>query len=90
MSLITLHIHADGCAEILSQLKLMEIRIMATIQDLKDTIDAEKLQVSARLTTLAAEIQALKDQIAAGGTITEAQLDEVKVAIENIWNPPEA
>ncbi|MBK8772483.1 MAG: hypothetical protein IPM06_18955 [Rhizobiales bacterium] len=47
------------------------------LTQINDTIAAEAAQV-------AAAIQALKDQIAAGGSITEAQLDPVLVNMQNV------
>ena len=58
---------------------------MATVQALVDAIAAEKAEVTDKLDALADEIQALKDQIAQGGTITEAQLDSVLVGIQDIF-----
>lgn len=60
-------------------------RIMASIQDLKDTVAAEKAEVQAKLDSMSAQIDELKAIIAAGGNVTEAQLDEVKTAIEGIF-----
>ena len=65
----------------------MENRIMATLQELKDAVAAEAAEVKARVDALQAEVQALKDQLAAGGTVTEAQLDEVLAGIKNIFTP---
>lgn len=65
----------------------MEEHIMATIQQVKNAIVAKADEVKARVDALQAEVQALKDSAANGGTITEAQLDEVVTAIENIFTP---
>lgn len=51
--------------------------IMAKLEDLEAALDAIPpviAKIAADEAVLMAEIQALKDQIAAGGTITEAQL----------------
>jgi translation initiation factor 1 (eIF-1/SUI1) len=61
--------------------------IMATIEDLKAAVTAEAAEVKSRIDELEATVQTLRDQIAAGGTITEAQLDEVLVAIQGIFTP---
>lgn len=53
---------------------------MATKQEVLDAIAAEKAEVTAA-------IQALKDIIAAGGTITPADLDEVITAVKDIYVP---
>lgn len=60
---------------------------MASIQDVKDAAVAEAAEVKASVDALKDQVQALKDQIAAGGTVTEAQLDEVVVAIKSIFTP---
>jgi len=63
---------------------------MATLQELKDAVAAEAAEVKARVDALEAEVQSLKDIIAAGGTITEAQLDEVLVGVKGIFTAPAA
>ena len=86
-----LHIHNNGVDAVLEKLAVIEANlkeyIMATVQDLVDAIAAEKAEVTAKIDALAAEIQALKDQIAQGGTITEAQLDAVLVSVQDIFTP---
>lgn len=64
--------------------------IMATVQEVKDAILAEKTQVQEKLAAVAVEIQALKDQIAAGGGATTAQMDELMAAIKEIFTPDTA
>jgi hypothetical protein len=61
--------------------------IMASVQDLIDAATAEKAQVSAKLADLTAQVQALRDQIAAGSAATPEQLDQVLEAITNIFTP---
>ena len=61
--------------------------IMATVQQLEEAIAAEKVEVTTKIDALAAEIVALKDQIAQGGTITEEQLDAVLFGVQNIFTP---
>lgn len=62
---------------------------MATVDQLKEAIAAEQAQVQTRLDELAVEIQTLKDVIAAGGTVTEEELDSVLEAVNNIFTPAE-
>lgn len=69
----------------------LEGNVMATLQELNDKlaglatdIAAEKAQVQAGVTDLKGQIQALKDQIAAGGTITAADLDVAIAKIDAI------
>ncbi len=61
--------------------------LIASVQDVRAAIDAEKAQVQARLNELAASMQSLKDQVAAGAAATPEQLDELKLAVENIFTP---
>jgi hypothetical protein len=61
--------------------------IMASVQDLIDAATAEKAQVAARLAELSAQVQALRDQIAAGSAATPEQLDLVLQAITDIFTP---
>jgi ABC-type transporter Mla subunit MlaD len=86
-----LHIHNPGMDELAKLIAGIETNlkehIMATVQELVDAIAAEKDEVTNKLDALAVEIQALKDQIAQGGTITEAQLDSVLVGIQDIFTP---
>ena len=58
---------------------------MATLQEVKDAIAEEKTQVLNKLTELNTEIQALKDQIAAGSPVTVADLDDLKAAVNDIF-----
>ncbi len=68
--------------------KQMEI-LMATVDQVKEAIAAEKEQVQVKLDELASEIQVLKDVIANGGTVTEEELDSVLEAVNNIFTPAE-
>jgi len=61
--------------------------IMATLQEVKDAIAAEGVQVTEKINELMAEIQALKDQIASGSAVTPEQLDELLAAVEAIFSP---
>lgn len=63
-------------------------RLMATVQELQEAVAAERAEVTERITALQAEVQALRDEIANGGSITEEQLDGVLVNIKNIFVPP--
>lgn len=56
--------------------------IKASIVQLKADITAEKVEVQAKLAELAAQVAALKDQIANGGTVAQADLDELAQQVE--------
>ena len=62
-------------------------KIMATVQELQDTIAAERAEVGAKLTEMTALIQALRDQVAAGTAATPEQLDELVLAVKDIFTP---
>lgn len=64
-----------------------EIRslIMASKQEVLDAIAAEKAEVAQKLTDLETQIQALKDQIAAGSPVTAEDLDEIVAAVNDIF-----
>jgi phage-related minor tail protein len=85
------HIHADAdmywIKRAFAKLDGKVEQLMSIAQDLKDTATAEGVEVKAKLDALAVEIQALKEQVANGTPITEAELEEVKQAIKNIFTP---
>lgn len=73
----------DLLGEFANRLNILEIK-MAKIEEVQAAQAAADEALSAALARVkedidgqAAEIQALKDQIAAGGTVTEAQLDPI-------------
>lgn len=68
--------------------------LMATKQEVLDAIAAEKAEANAKLDAqsqaiadLNTQIQALKDQIAAGSAVTPADLDEILTAVHDIVTP---
>lgn len=67
---------------------------MPTKQDVLDAIAAEKTAVAAKLDAqtasindLSSQIQALKDQIAAGAPVTEQDLSDIIDAVHGIFVP---
>ena len=60
-------------------------KIMASLQEVKDAIAQEKAEVVEKVEGLNAQIEELKNQIAAGGVVTAEQLDEVLDGIKNIF-----
>jgi hypothetical protein len=71
---------------IIAQGKVMDARV----QEVLDTVVAEKAQVQAKLDSLGAQIQSLTDQLAAGTVVTTADLLAIKTAVENIFTPDPA
>lgn len=71
--------------DISKQLKKMEGRIMASLQEVKDAIAAEKQEVLDGVKALNDQIQALKDQIANGTPVTAADLDEIVSSVHDIF-----
>lgn len=61
--------------------------IMATIKDLQDAVASEAMEVKNKIDALEDEIIALKASVSNGGTITETQLDDVLVSVQNIFTP---
>jgi hypothetical protein len=66
---------------------LLRTRKMATKQDVLEAAAAEGAQVKVRLDALEATITALRDELAAGDPVTAEDLDEIKLAIQNIFTP---
>jgi len=63
---------------------------MGAKEQILQAIADEQAQVAAGVAALNAQIQALRDQLAAGTPITEADLEEIKNAVQNIYTPPTA
>lgn len=61
--------------------------IMITLQEIKAAIAAEGQQVTTRLNELAAEIQGLKDQLASGTVVTEADMQDLLDSVNAIFTP---
>lgn len=91
----TLHIHiTDSVDEERIMQKLSDIetnlgaQIMAQVDEVLSAIAAEKAEVAAAVDGLTAQITALQEQIAAGGAVTPEQLDQIKIAIGDIFTAP--
>jgi tRNA pseudouridine-54 N-methylase len=65
-------------------------QIMATLQEIKDTIAFERQQVADAVTALQAQIAALQEQLATGTVVTQADLDALNALIQEIFTPPVA
>jgi septal ring factor EnvC (AmiA/AmiB activator) len=79
-----LHIYVHGDDEVsqkLDQLLTQGRQLMADVTSIKKLvtdIDTETNAVAAKVDAQAAAIQALKDQLAAGGTVTAADLQAIE------------
>lgn len=60
---------------------------MSTKQEVLDAVAAEKESVQAALAAQNAKITALEEQLANGGSVTAADLAEIKEAVKNIFTP---
>lgn len=58
--------------------------IMATVQQLQDALNTLQQAVDTKQQEVIDEIKSLKDQIAQGGTVTEADLDGLLTTVEGI------
>lgn len=58
--------------------------VNAAVAQLTQAVAAERAEVQGKLGDLSAQIQALKDQLAQGQTVTPADLDAVVAAIAEI------
>jgi len=74
--------------KLIKELRKLRREIMATKQEVLDAIASEKAQVLEAVESLNVQIQALKDQLAAGTPITDADLDEIVTAVNDIFIPP--
>lgn len=81
----TLLIAIIGIIIILTIYRKQGETIMATLQDVKDAIAAEKAEITSKLADLDKQIQDLKDQIANGSPVTAADLDEIVSNVHDIF-----
>ena len=85
------HEHDPEIVRLLTEIK-QEIKKMPSINDVKDVVAAAAAQVTTAVTDavtketgeVVAQIQALKDQIAQGGTISQADLDALVASVQGI------
>lgn len=62
---------------------------MATKDEVKAAISEERAEVNARLAEQDAKILDLETKLAAGGTVTTADLEEIREAVRAIYTSPE-
>jgi hypothetical protein len=97
MSLITikefhLHVHAElgNAIRLLNEIN-ERTKTMPTVAELKtavaDAVGQEAAEVAARLKALEDEVVALKEQIANGTAISQADIDDVLTSIRGIFTP---
>jgi hypothetical protein len=75
------------CGQPNKDIKKLREDVMARLDDVLAAIAAEKEQVRVAFEDAKTLIQSLKDQIAAGTAATSEDLDMIKAAVENIFNP---
>ncbi len=84
--------HQDRVVQLLNRLLQTQENIMASIQEVKDAVAAKALEVKTAISAAIADekaevtaaIQALKDQIAAGGSVSVADLDAILGSVGDI------
>lgn len=83
-----LHIHFHGVDGVMERLAVVETNlkefIMATKQEVLDAVAEEGNEVAAKITELQTKIDEL---IAAGTGATAEDLEEIKLAVQNIFTP---
>lgn len=83
-----LHIHFHGVDCVLDKLAVVEANlkgcIMATKQEVLDAVAEEGNEVAVKIAELQTKID---DLIAAGGGASEADLEEIKLAVQGIFTP---
>lgn len=88
------HHHDEFLLSWLARLESEVKKIMATVKDIEDKIDAlpAAIQVSidAETAEVKAAIQALKDQIENGTSATQADLDTISSKLDNVGSGVEA
>lgn len=88
---LTLHIHVSGIVDVESIMQKLSIidskgdLIMSKADEILAAIAAEKEEVAAAVTSLTAQITALQEQVANGSAATPAQLEEIRVAVSEIF-----
>lgn len=83
----TVNLPQSGEADIVEELGILGEQIMATVQQVKAAVIAEAAEVKSRIDDLEAQVQALKDGVGNGVVVTEAELDEILVAVQSIFTP---
>lgn len=85
---LEVHIHFHGVDGVMERLAVVETNlkefIMATKQEVLDAVAEEGNEVAVKIAELQAKIDEL---IAAGGGATAADLEEIKLAVQNIFTP---
>lgn len=77
----------DHVLHVVSALAAQEKQVMAGVNDIKQLVrdlDDETNAVADKVDAQTAKIQELKDQIAAGGTVSQADLDEIAAGLTPI------
>lgn len=83
----TVNFPQSGGSDVLKELGTLGDEIMATVQEVKSAVIAEAAEVKSRIDDLEAQVQALKDGVGGGVAVTEAELDEILLAVQSIFTP---
>lgn len=70
----------NGLTRLEALITVLGDRIMATFTEVMDKVSA----INVSLTNIRADVQSLKAQVAAGGPVTQAQLDSLDTALTNM------
>ncbi|MBL8290791.1 MAG: hypothetical protein JNN08_03085 [Bryobacterales bacterium] len=72
--------------ETINQLTKEMKRMQVDLTKLRADVDTLKTETAAALTRVAEDVQALTDQIAAGGGVTQADIDAIQTQIGGVIN----
>jgi hypothetical protein len=72
--------------ETIEQLRKEMKRMQVDLTKLRADVETLKTETAAALTRVAEDVQALKDQIAEGGGVTQADIDGIATGIEGVIN----
>ena len=86
----TIHVHAASADAFLNAVQLLKEQLMATKQDVMDTINAEREEVGAKIGELNARIDDLTQQLANGVPVTAQDLADIQDAVRGIFVAPAA
>jgi len=75
------------CGQPNKDIKKLREELMDAKTAILNALAEEKAQVTAAIEDCKAQIQALKDQLAAGSVVTPEDLDVILTSVQNIYTP---